>query len=425
MKAAFRQPGFRLLFCGLLASMAGDSIMILVLAIWVKDLTGSSGAAGLTLFFLALPALAAPVFGVVVDRLRRRTVLTWGNFASALAVLPLLAVDGQDDVWIIYAVALLYGISFVVLPAALNGLLKEMLPEDLLIDANAALSTSKEAMRLVGPLIGAGLYTALGGGSVALVDASSFTVAGIVVAVLAVHEVAPERHEGHWKDEFLAGVRHILRDPVLLHTMLAIGIALLVVGFLESAVFAMIDAFDQPASYVGVIVSVQGVGAIAGGLCSSTIIRRTDEVAGVVLSLGLLAAGLMIAAVSPWLPVVFAGVVVLGFALPLLIVAFTTLLQKRTPGPLMGRVSTATDVVLGTPQSLSIAVGAVLVTTLGYRSIYWISAAVIVAAAGYLRLALRGTAPDALSMTGRGDRGELEEDLPQIESRSLDGQRDQ
>jgi MFS family permease len=200
---------------------------------------------------------------------------------------------------------------------------------------------------------------------------------------------------------------------------------LLVVGFLESAVFAMIDAFDQPASYVGVIVSVQGVGAIAGGLCSSTIIRRTDEVAGVVLSLGLLAAGLMIAAVSPWLPVVFAGVVVLGFALPLLIVAFTTLLQKRTPGPLMGRVSTATDVVLGTPQSLSIAVGAVLVTTLGYRSIYWISAAVIVVAAGYLRLALRGTGPDALSMTGRGDRGELEEDLPQIESRSLDGQRDQ
>ena len=53
------------------------------------------------------------------------------------------------------------------LPAGLFGLLKEMLPEELLVDANASLSTSKEALRLVGPLIGAGLFTVFGGGGVA------------------------------------------------------------------------------------------------------------------------------------------------------------------------------------------------------------------------------------------------------------------
>ena len=78
MKAAFGQPGFRLLFCGLLASMIGDSLMLIVLAIWVKDLTGSSGKAGLTFFFLALPALIAPLFGLLIDRVRRRTLLIWG-----------------------------------------------------------------------------------------------------------------------------------------------------------------------------------------------------------------------------------------------------------------------------------------------------------------------------------------------------------
>src|SRR5207342_333388 len=88
------------------------------------------------------------------------------------------------------------------------------------------------------------------------------------------------------------------------------------------------------------------------------------------------------------LAVVFLGIIVMGYALPVFIVAFTTLLQRRTPGRLMGRVSAATDVVLGTPQSLSIAVGAVLVTALSYREIYWICAAVIVAAAAYLRIAL-------------------------------------
>ena len=45
-------------------------------------------------------------------------------------MLPLLLVPGSGDVPIIYAVAFCYGISFVVVPAALNGLLKDMLADD-------------------------------------------------------------------------------------------------------------------------------------------------------------------------------------------------------------------------------------------------------------------------------------------------------
>ncbi len=79
VKAAFGQPGFRLLFAGQLASMIGDSLMLIVLAIWVKDLTGSNGAAGLTFFFLAIPALVAPLFGMFVDRFKRRTLAVLGQ----------------------------------------------------------------------------------------------------------------------------------------------------------------------------------------------------------------------------------------------------------------------------------------------------------------------------------------------------------
>jgi MFS family permease len=207
MRAAFGQPGFRLLFTGELASMIGDSLMLIVLAIWVKDLTGSNGAAGLTFFFLAAPALVAPLFGMFVDRFKRRSLLFWGNLASALAVSPLLLVHDRGDVWIVYTVAVFYGISFIVLPAGLFGLLKEMLPDEMLVDANASLATSKEALRLVGPLIGAGLFTVIGGGGVALLDAATFVLAAITIRLLKVPEVAPTREESHFRDEVLAGVR--------------------------------------------------------------------------------------------------------------------------------------------------------------------------------------------------------------------------
>jgi MFS family permease len=389
VRAVFRQPGFGLLFSGLVASMLGDSLMLIVLAVWVKDLTGSNAAAGMTFFCMALPTLLAPLVGIYVDRVRRRPFLIGGNLASAVAMLPLLLVRDGGDVWIIYSVAFCYGISMVALAAALNGLLKELLPEEMLVQANGSLATVKEGMRLVGPLAGAGLYAWLGGGVVATIDALTFLVAAAAIALLGVREARPERSDEHYWDELMAGIRHIKSDRVLTHTLLALGGSLLVVGFMESAVFAMVEEFGKPASHVGVVVSVQGVGAVLGGITSARLIRRLGEVRALTLSLVVLALGLAVCAASSNLTVVYAGVVVLGFALPIFLVAFLTLLQLRTPQRLMGRVSTAAEVVLGTPQSLSIALGALLVSVISYRAIYWICAAVILLAAGYLHGMLR------------------------------------
>src|SRR3954452_13564345 len=214
MRAVFRVAGYPRLFLGLTTSMLGDSVMLLVLSMWVKTLTGSNAQAGFTFFFLAVPALFAPVMGVWVDRLPRRAVLVWGHVLSAAAVLPLLLVHDAGDVWLIWLVAFLYGISFVVLPAALNGVLKDLLPDELLVDANSTLATTREAFRLFGPLVGAQLFTWYGGWAVAVVDAATFLVAAAFVAVVTVTE-PPVAREERLRDEVLAGVRFLRSDRVL------------------------------------------------------------------------------------------------------------------------------------------------------------------------------------------------------------------
>ena len=55
--------------------MFGDWAMFFVLAIWAKVLTGSNAAAGLVFFVLALARLAAPLGGLVVDRLPKRRLM--------------------------------------------------------------------------------------------------------------------------------------------------------------------------------------------------------------------------------------------------------------------------------------------------------------------------------------------------------------
>ena len=74
-----------------------------------------------------------------------------------------------------------------------------------------------------------------------------------------------------------AGARHIVREPILKHVLVALALTIFVIGFMESAVYAILDAFHKPVEFVGVIVTVQGVGAIAGGLTSSRLIRRLTE----------------------------------------------------------------------------------------------------------------------------------------------------
>ena len=164
MRTVLRRPDFRLLFGGLLASMTAESILLLALAIWVKDLTGSNGLAGATIFAVIAPMTLAPLVGWVVDRYPRRPFFVAANLVTAALLAPLFTVRDAGDVWIIYVVAALYGLSYITLGAALSGLIREMVPVELLAEANGVLQTVRQGLRLVGPLAGAALYAASAAG---------------------------------------------------------------------------------------------------------------------------------------------------------------------------------------------------------------------------------------------------------------------
>jgi MFS family permease len=134
----------RLLIAGQTLSAFGDWAMWFVMAIWMKKLTGSSAEAGLVFFVLALGNLAGPLGGLLADRLRRRPLMIACDCVLGASVLALLFVHGRGDAWLIYLVAFLYGLLGTVFYPAQAALLRVMLPEELLSDANGALSSSRQ-----------------------------------------------------------------------------------------------------------------------------------------------------------------------------------------------------------------------------------------------------------------------------------------
>jgi MFS family permease len=169
-----------------------------------------------------------------------------------------------------------------------------------------------------------------------------------------------------------------------------LAVACSVIGFAETAIFAIASVeLHKSASFIGVIMAAQGVGALIGGPLSAPTMRRTGErwLSGI---------GLILAAVgcvlfeAGSLPLVLAGAAVFGLALPPLLVGAYTLVQTRTSGDLQGRAFSAFDLLASFPQTISIALGAVLISILGYRGELSIIAVVVAFSALLLLLPVPG-----------------------------------
>ena len=379
-------------------SLLGDSSMWLVCALWVKSLTGSSGAAGLTFFFFLAPSVVAPLAGLVVDRLRRRTLLVAANLLGALMLVPLFAVRGPADVWLVYLVMLLYGMANLLIAAGQSALLHQMLPTDLLADANGALRTVQESLRVLAPLVGAGLFALFGGRAVVVLDMATFAAAAAFTYSLRLREPKPDPMRSHLVGELVEGLRFVVRSALLRRITVATVVCTLVLGFTESTIWAVIGTgLHRPATFVGVTQLAQGCGAIVGGLVTAAVIRRLGEVRVVALGIAMFGAGQGLLA-APLLPVALGGLVVCGAGLPLLIIAVLTLLQRAAPGRLQGRVYTAFEVVTSGPQTASVAAGAWLVGVLDYRLVLGVTGLVCLVSA-LLMLRARGAAATLAPVT--------------------------
>jgi MFS family permease len=385
MRNVLRRQDFRRLFAGLFFSMTSESILLLALAIWAKDLTGSDGMAGAAILAVVAPMVFAPLLGFLVDRYRRKPFLVTILLLSVVLLIPLLFIKSRGDIWILYTVAVGYGLSMILVSAALNGLIKEVMPEELLPEANGALQTVKQGLRLVAPLAGAGLYAATKGWGLAVAGMTGFLIAALIIYSLRVREEKPQHSEMRWMAEVTAGVRHLFAQPGLRRALLGVSAAIVVFGFGEPVFFAFVDqGLHREPTFLAVLVCLQGVGGILGGLTASTLIRRVGELGALGIGIALLIPMLITSSITPRIWLALPCMVLGGLGLTYAIVGLMTLMQRETPHELMGRVSAAMDALISGPQALAIAFGAVLVELIDYRVLFGAMAVLAVLAATYL-----------------------------------------
>jgi MFS family permease len=393
MRALLRDRSYRRLLLGQTLSAFGDYAMFLVLAVWVKALTGSNALAGLSFLPFVIPSLFGPVLGVFVDRYPRRRVMIATDLAAIGALAPLAFVHDAGDIWLIYVSSFLLGLCTVIYQAARAGLLVSMLASDDLGEANGLLQSTNQGVRLLAPLVGAGLYAAIGGGAVAALDAATFLVSALLLLGVDAPPIPSEEEPDFWS-ELMAGLRHIVRTAEIRRLMIAVAFVTFVAGVMEVAIFALIDdGLHRPPTFLGILSTAQGLGAVIGGVIVGAILRRLTEMRALAWSLGAAAVGVGLLATAS-LPVVVASGIAVGIAVAIFNVALITLVQRRTDVTMQGRVMAALEAAFTLPMVISTALGAGLVAVVGFRAIYIAEAVGLLAITAYLLAVSRTDGPE-------------------------------
>ena len=398
MRELARIRDFRLLFAALLAATTGDLVLTLVLAVWVRKLTGSDGAAGITLGCEAIAFAISPLIAWPTDRFRRGPLVITANVATAAIVLPLLIVHHLGQIWVIYVVAVAYGCASVIAAAASQGLIGLIVPVASMPDAYGALQTARQSLRVFVPVLGVVLYTRTGATVVVVMTVVSLLASAAAIAAIRVPETKPQPAGRRWIAEMTAGARTLATDRVMSRITVGNSSANLAAGAFAVLGFAVVtEGLGKPAGFLSVLISGQAVTAIVGAMLSARIVKRLGEIAATSIAFVLAGAGIFLA-VFPSLAAVLAGYALAGFAVPLGTVSAYNAAQRHIPPRVFARTMVAFTGAVGLPQVIAIPAAAATLAIVGFRTLVLICFAIVMLASAYM---WRGRALTSPSRTRR------------------------
>jgi Na+/melibiose symporter-like transporter len=398
----------RLVLSAGLISLTGDWILGIGLAYYVYVLTGTTLASAMVLLAEFLPQLIlGSLVGVFVDRWNRTHTMVVTNLLLAAGLFPLLLVNGADRVWIIYAVLVWEGTVQLFFAPAEQAMLPRLVADEDLVTANALNGQNRDLSRLVGSALGGVVVTAGGITALALVDALTFVVAAAMIAAVATSGARQplQGHEGvanvatgrlaklrrEWIDGLRqAGSHRVLRVILVFALVTSVGEGIMGTLF---APFVR-DVLHGSGQAYGIIVSVQAVGGIVGGLVAASIGTRISTVhmfGGAALVFGLIDLAMFL------YPLIYVAIwpaalcmLVVGLPGALTLAGFTTLFQRYTVDAYRGRVFSSMGVVQAVAAITGTVGAGFLGDSVGIVPIIAIQGAGYVAAGAAVLLVLRG-----------------------------------
>jgi MFS family permease len=369
MLNVLRGNNFRLLWMGQGLSMLGDQFAFIALPWLVLSLTGDPLALAGTMALAGIPrAIIMLIGGAVTDRFSSRLIMIASDLVRLvlIGVLGVLVVTGTVQLWMIYAVSVIFGIVDGFFGPASGAMMPQVVRPDELPAGNALYSGTAQLINFLGPMLAGGLIAVAGHALTGGTGNTSGEMSGIAAALLfdtltfAVSIATlwmmrggnlrgttpatggpggPEMHDG-LLSSIKTGFLFLWNDALLRPTfLLMVATNFIFIGPMSIGLPVMANTrMAGGAAAFGVIMGAYAAGNLLGYLLSGALPPKSAL--GTVL-IALLAAfgvgGIALGFVrTAWLA--FLILFIMGIGNGYIGIILISWLQKRTPIDLLGRV---------------------------------------------------------------------------------------
>ncbi len=347
----FRFSQYRLVIGALSLSIFGSGMWLVAIVFQVKALGGGPIDLSFVATGNALGLVATVLIGgVVADRIPQKRILIGVECLkfAAVAAVAALALSGALEIWQLAVASFLLGVADGFFFPAYSAMLPSILPADDLLGANGFEGVLRPAVQqAAGPAIASTIIAAFAPSWVFVFIAASLALGALVLLFLRLTAVRREIEpsDSHPVSQLFADLRggfaYMVRTPWLLATLLyACVIVLLIIGPIEVLLpFAVTDQTGGGPLEFAIALAAFGSGGVVGSIiiASRRLPRRYLTLMNLLWGAGSLPLAVIGLTSHLWVMVV--ALFIVGFSFQAATVIWGTLLQRRVPPELLGRVS--------------------------------------------------------------------------------------
>ena len=390
----FRTPAYRWLALALAASSFASGVWLVALVWEVIRMDGGPGQLSTVMTASAVGVLVpALLAGVVADRVPQKTILLVVALVetAAMALVAFLSAADLDAVWILACVTFVTGMGMAFYYPAYSAWLPALIPESDLQAVNGFEGMVRPTIgQAIGPAVAGAVVAAASPGAAFTVAAASSAVALLFlgrVPATPVRRTLDEAHAGHPVRAAFADMRegfaYMVRTPWLLATLLFASLMILVMmGPLEVLIpFLVKDRLGGGPSDHSYVLAAFGIGGALGSLVMASVRMPRRYLTVMNLGWGVGALPFVVIALADSVWVVIAAALVMGALFSFPMVIWGTLLQRRVPPHLLGRVASLDFFVSVSLMPVSMALAGPVSDAIGLRNTFYIAGIVPVVGA--------------------------------------------
>nr|MDT0657160.1 MFS transporter [Micromonospora sp. DSM 115978] len=281
-KGLWHNSDFLKFWFGESLSLLGTQVAILALPLTaILALDASDQAVGLLRFAQLAPYIGlSMLFGVWVDRVRRRNVMLWSNLVRIVLIglVPLLYVLDALTVPLLLVIACAIGVAAVLFDLSWMSYVPVLVKDSKhYVEASSKMGISTSTAEVAGPGIAGALVTLLTAPIALVVNAFGYLVSVISLLLIRAEEPRPAvtGTRRHFLSELREGLVWVFRDPIL-RWLALIGFCC---NFSMNTVWTMFllhatRDLRLSSSLIGFVFGAASVGGLIGAVVSRSLILR-------------------------------------------------------------------------------------------------------------------------------------------------------